>query len=357
MRIRGAGIALAAACAHVAVAAPGPVAVPAPALADDVADPDFVALIGAGTHRFARPTAHTSLHATREGGAMPLASSAIWQSSWDAWTVVAEEPGIVRVIVRVDGARLLAWSPTDELADVIVRDSSLAASPTARVPAAGAIGVFVGVGLMPAIGASSAGRREIDLHDGQLTVHGWIPDSAIGKVYAPSIVRGDPDPAPPGRRWRPITFGGDEGAPPVDVLDAPGGNVIATLAGSRGWGRAAGRHTTEVVVRVDFWPLIVHGFIAAPVEAIDHGYGWGTIGVGGLGSAARDPDEVAPGSCLYSEHGGARVGVLDRAGRTASFDRAGWAAVVLQQGNHDVLTLWVHRDAARRFDRCAAPTP
>jgi len=44
-------------------------------------------------------------------------------------------------------------------------------------------------------------------------------------------------------------------------------------------------------------------------------------------------------------------------GAIASFDRAGWATVTLQQGFHDVLTVSVHRDAARRFDRCAAPSP
>ncbi len=251
--------------------------------------------------------------------------------------VVAQEPGRARFIFDDSGLRLLVWAE-----DAALWETPLAVTALTRSPGTSGAKprVLVGPGAFLERKSEKNGFVKVSAHDRTMSVEGFLPAGALGRVYVPAAV--------------PAIASGESWAlaRTARLLDKPGGTALGRLLDSAGpqvlvtelskgaaWFVEVAYHSPTLSVR---------GFVPKSALSPPERYGWGS----GYGYAARKnpPDErltFPVGACLYAEPWGEVVGVLRRP-RTAtvhieSGERAAWRELDLPWTGTRV---WVPREGA-----------
>ncbi len=104
--------------------------------------------------------------------------------------VFEHQDGARLLALDTRGARLMLWTPEDQLVKVVAHEAGVAASDSAAIPAAGGDGLFVEPGVIPD-GAAHGDRVHVKTGESDPpVVDGWIAASALGFEFAPDHVGG-----------------------------------------------------------------------------------------------------------------------------------------------------------------------
>jgi hypothetical protein len=284
--------------------------------------------------------------------------------SHPARPVVEKAAGRARFIYSDWGTRLLVWADDSALLETVTATVPLTTAPKAS---GGKERVWVAPGAIVKRERATNGFVATTVEDRTLEVKGYLPESALGRVFVPAAL-----PAGTGtegrlleRRSPPLGRAG--GRPLARFLDPDGHPVLVdVVAQGASW---------FVEIEYRSTTLSVRGFV--PKSALSDPNRYGVAGGVGYGRAARrnPPEErltFAAGACLYAEPWGEIVGVLVRR-RTESVhvetgERAAWRELDMGWAGARV---WVARaegsatepetkddpvNLAQGFD-CPAPPP
>ncbi len=255
--------------------------------------------------------------------------------------VVEERADLVRVVLESSGIRYALYLRTEDLDRRVGARTALTGrpgDPSSRLP----------IDLLPGAAVAVAEQRgdalRVDVKDQGVTVHGWLPDSALVRVY--------PRPAKPDFDDQ-LTVEKN-----LTVLDRPGGAVIAEVeAGDKFWHRNLRRLGEPAdgyaQIEVATYSLDVRGFVTASSVTDHDELGFGGVG-GGAGWGASDTMwlHVKPGTSIYDDPNGLpfAVTVYEKASLELLDRREeGWVGVGLKTGWGKV-TGWVWCPAYKHLE-------